>query len=162
MKKKVSFAVNTIKDHLNREKIVQLMKVEDPDKQHLSCRRARERRAARIETLPSGEQRSNDRRGPDRRQSSANINKYWNAIFVWAGLAFLLTLTMVFGRFSDEFLLIIVGFYTASIIYFVYLSYLFNRMRNRRKTDKHGYFYMVLGGLSLFSFIMCEIGIYLM
>lgn len=160
MKKIVQSAVFQLKNKMDKDKIVNLLKVEDPNKK-VSCRRVRERRAARIDTLPNGDQRSNERRNDDRRQNSANLKNFWTAIFVWSGLAVLLTIAMIFTRFSETFLFTAIGFYSLSLVFFIYLSYIFTQSRNRRRSDKNAYFYVVLGILALFSFIMCEIGIFL-
>jgi len=160
MKKIVQSAVFQLKNKIDKDKIADLLKVEDQNKK-VSCRRVRERRAARVETLPNGDQRSNDRRSDDRRQNSANLKNFWTAIFVWAGLAVCLTIAMVFARFSEIFLFTVIGFYTLSLLFFIYLSYLFSQSRNRRRSDKSAYFYVVLGIFALFSFVMCEVGIFL-
>jgi len=160
MKKIVQSAVFQLKNKVDKDKIANLLKVEDPNKK-VSCRRFQERRAARIDILPNGNQRSNERRNDDRRQNSANLKNFWMAIFVWSGLAVLLTTSMIFTRFSESFLFTVIGFYSLSLVFFIYLSYLFTQSRNRRRSDKSAYFYVVLGVLAFFSFIMCEIGIFL-
>jgi len=159
MKKIVQSTVFQLKNKFDKDKLADLLKVEDPEKK--VCRRIRERRAAKIEMLPNGDSRSNDRRSDDRRQSSANLKNFWTAIFVWSALAFIITIAMTFTSFSETLLISAIAFYSLSLLYFIYLSYLFSKSRNRRRSDKSAYFYIVLGIFAFFSFVMCEVGIFL-